>query len=65
MNTAREIEIEFVDCKRARGRVGTGSNRLVEAHRLVAVLDRMVAGVAGGDHKTVAELAVMYSVTNP
>ena len=32
--------------------------RLGEANRLVAVLDRMVAGVAGGDHKTVAAFVV-------
>ena len=28
--------------------------RLVEAHNLVAAADQMVAGVAGGDHKSAA-----------
>ena len=32
--------------------------RLVEASRLVPELDQMVAGVAGGDHKTAAETVV-------
>ena len=44
-----------VDSVRARVRAGTSSMRLVEAHRLVAAADKMVAGVAGGDHKSAAE----------
>ena len=39
--------------------------RTIKASLLVVVPDRMVTGVAGGDHKSAAELAVMYSVTNP
>ena len=54
----RGFEIESVESVRARGCEGVHSTRLVAASRLVAGLDRMVTGVAGGDHKTAAELAV-------
>ena len=42
----------------ARGRASAQSIRLDEASRWVVVLDHMVAGVAGGDHKTAAEMGV-------
>ena len=43
-----------VDSVQARLRKWGQSMRLVEASRLVAELDQMVTGVAGGDHKTAA-----------
>ena len=54
----RGFEIESVESVRVRGCEGAHSTRLGEANRLVAGLDRMVTGVAGGDHKTAAEPAV-------
>ena len=58
MNTARELAIESIEFVQARGCAGAGSTRLDETNRLVVVRDQMVAGVAGGDHKTAAEVAV-------
>ena len=50
-----ESRSKSVDSVQARGRAGAHSTRLGEASRLVVVLDHMVAGVAGGDHKTAAD----------
>ena len=55
-NTAREIEIESIDCKRARGRAGAGSMQASEASAGVVTIDHMVAGLADGDQETAAEL---------
>ena len=49
---------ESVDSVQARGYEGAHSIRLGEASRWVVALDHMVAGVAGGDHKSAAELEV-------
>ena len=53
-----ESRYESIDSVHARGWEGVHSTRKVTARWLVASLDRMVTGVAGGDHKTAAELAV-------
>ena len=45
---------ESIDSVQARGRASAQSIRLDEASRWVVVLDHMVAGAAGGDHKTAA-----------
>ena len=43
-----------VDSVCARGRVYVRSTRLVTGYHLVAALDQMVAGLAGGDQETAA-----------
>ena len=49
-----ESRFESIESVHARGRAGAGSKRLDETNRLVVMRDHMVAGVAGGDHKTAA-----------
>ena len=48
------FDLAPVESVRARVCEGVHSMRLGEASRLVVVLDQMVTGVAGGDHKTAA-----------
>ena len=53
-----ESRFESIESVHARGRAGAHSIRLSETSRWVVALDHMVTGVAGGDHKSAAELEV-------
>ena len=60
-----ESIFESSDLLRERGSARVRSVRASAANLLVVAPDTMVAGVAGGDHKTAARRAVMYSATDP